>query len=286
MSKLLLDPISQADIEEYLRDSADFSFELRVMKELVDLSLECQHGGTYDDPITGKSREFDIRALLQDQYIRVHLSVECKNLHDNFPLVMHCLNRKESENYNELIYTYDSEKNRTSDLIGGFLEGNTESIRVSHHSLYPKSAYVAKSTDQVGRRADKSIIANDGGVFEKISQAINSSRDLITQAYDLDVSHQEYLTFVCPVLVVPDSTLWQVNYSDDGALAGSPVQANHVSYFIGKEWTVGSKLHELSYTLSHLEILTFSQVKSFVNNYLRGYITLCLSSLSRGDKLS
>ena len=62
-SKLLPDPINQTDIEEYLNDYADFSFELRVLKELVDLKLQCQHGGTYDDPITGKSREFDSSSL-------------------------------------------------------------------------------------------------------------------------------------------------------------------------------------------------------------------------------
>ena len=52
-------------------------FELRVLKELTDLKLNCQHGGAYDDPITGKSREFDIRALMYgDEFLRVHLSVE------------------------------------------------------------------------------------------------------------------------------------------------------------------------------------------------------------------
>lgn len=103
-TKLIPNPITETDIEEYLNDFADFSFELRVLKELSGLSLRCEHGGTYDDPVTGKSREFDIRALYQEGAIRVHLSVECKNLHPNFPLVMHCLRRKQNEAYNEWIY--------------------------------------------------------------------------------------------------------------------------------------------------------------------------------------
>jgi hypothetical protein len=91
MSKLLTDPISQSDIEEYLKDYSDFSFELNVLNELQNLGLMCQHGGTYNDPLTGKSREFDIRAIYQYWPIKIHLSVECKNIRNNFPLVMHCL---------------------------------------------------------------------------------------------------------------------------------------------------------------------------------------------------
>src|SRR5258705_12145540 len=104
--QLKTDPIIQIDIEEYLADCADFSFELRVLKALTDLKLKCQHGGTYEDPITKKSREFDIRALMYgDEVLRVQLSVECKNIQQNFPLVVHCLKRKENESYNELIHT-------------------------------------------------------------------------------------------------------------------------------------------------------------------------------------
>lgn len=93
MSRLLSDEIIQADIEEYLYDYADFSFELRVLKELNDLGLNCKHSGTYDDPLTGKSREFDIRAVLNTDSKRFHLSVECKNIKNHYPLVMHCLKR-------------------------------------------------------------------------------------------------------------------------------------------------------------------------------------------------
>ena len=71
--QLKSDQITRVDIEEYLADYADFSFELRVLKELTDLKIKCQHGGTYEDPITKKSREFDIRALMHgDERLRIH----------------------------------------------------------------------------------------------------------------------------------------------------------------------------------------------------------------------
>jgi hypothetical protein len=53
-----------------------------VLKELGDLKLRCQHGGTYDDPVTGKSREFDIRALNQ---VQPRNPTKQHSLGDDFP---------------------------------------------------------------------------------------------------------------------------------------------------------------------------------------------------------
>jgi hypothetical protein len=280
MKQLKTVAVTQVDIEEYLVDYADFSFELRVLKELLDLKLECQHGGTYDDPITNKSREFDIRALMHgDEDLRVHLSVECKNIKSNFPLVLHCLKRKEAESYNELVRTF-----QPIDSPAQILAAPAESVRVTKQTLYFKDRYVAKSADQVGRARDNTIEATDGGVFDKISQAINVANDLISDAYYLEVDAEDRYTFVCPVLVVPDSMLWQVKYSEDGARIGPPEQINHVSYFIGKEWSIGPV--GFSYSISHLEIVTFSEIKNFVSQYLFKYLERCFNTLKRGRELS
>lgn len=212
------------------------------------------------------------------------MSVECKNLRENFPLVLHCLKRKKNESYNELIYTSDLEKRYESASVGPTLENNVKSIRAVKLTLYPEGEYVAKSADQIGRRSDRTIIANDGSVFEKISQAINSSRDLISAANDLEADEKtKFLTFVCPVLVVPDSTLWQVRYSDDGARTGPPEPIKHVSYFIGKEWSVGFHLQRLSYSISYLEILTFSEINNFVTQYLTSYLNSIYDEVNWGD---
>src|ERR1700752_707052 len=277
--QLKIDPVSQVDIEEYLADYADFSFELRVLKELTDLKLKVQHGGTYDDPITGKSREFDIRALMYgDEALRIALSVECKNIQPNFPLVLHCLKRKEEESYNELIVTHIVSEDSP------IYREDTASIRLKNQTLYFKDQYVAKTADQVGRARDNTIVATDGGVFEKISQAINAAKDLISDASSLNATREDRYTLVCPVLVVPDSMLWQVKYSDDGARVGPPEPVNQVSYFIGREWYIGPLT--FSYSLSHLEILTFSEIKNFVGKYLLSYLERCFQTLQRGRTLS
>lgn len=293
MGKLSSEPITQSDIKKYLSNYSDFSFEIQVLKKLVDLGLECSHGGTYEDPVTSKSREYDIRALLQKNIVRVHLSVECKNLRDNFPLIVHCLKRKENESYNELIHTFKPESKTQQTGFGSvtlpsvFTE-RSRSIKVKRFSLYPKEQFVAKSADQVGKRQDNSEITTaDGEVFDKISQAINSSIDLISDAHYLDTDDSpNYLTLVCPVLVIPDSSLWQAKYSDNGEQVGEPEQINHISYYIGKGWTVGGKLDSLHYTLSHLEIVTYSEIPNFIEKYLGDYIRLCFAVIKREGEFS
>ena len=63
MAKLKNEPISKSDILEYLESSSDFAFEVSVLKKLVALGFVCEHSGTYEDPVTGKTRELGIYAL-------------------------------------------------------------------------------------------------------------------------------------------------------------------------------------------------------------------------------
>ena len=201
------------------------------------------------------------------------------------------MERKENESYNELIHTFElrtptQQVGPISLPVPGIIE-NSRSIRLQQFTLYPKKQFVAKSADQIGKQLDNGeITASDGEVFDKISQAINSSIDLISEAHYLDTDiSPAYFTLVFPVLVIPDSSLWQAKYSDDGAQLGEPEQINHVSYYIGKEWIVGDKFHSLSYTISHLEIVTFSEIQNFVEKYLGDHMNLCSAMISRGSKL-
>ena len=76
MSKPLSpDPITESDVKRYLNNYSDFSFELQVLKKFVDLGFKCSHSGTYEDPVTSKSRQYDIRALHQKKFIRVRIPV-------------------------------------------------------------------------------------------------------------------------------------------------------------------------------------------------------------------
>ncbi|MBZ2186455.1 MAG: hypothetical protein K7J46_17245, partial [Bryobacter sp.] len=54
--------ISSEEIDTHLEATSDFAFELKCLKLMRTLGWRSQHGGTYRDPVTDKSREFDIRA--------------------------------------------------------------------------------------------------------------------------------------------------------------------------------------------------------------------------------
>jgi len=44
--------IGEAELLEYLNTSSDFAFELRCLERLAKLGFDCQHGGSYTDPVT------------------------------------------------------------------------------------------------------------------------------------------------------------------------------------------------------------------------------------------
>lgn len=62
MAKLKNKEISESDVLEYVEEQSDFAFELRVHRQLLACGFECEHGGTYEDPITSKIRQFDQQA--------------------------------------------------------------------------------------------------------------------------------------------------------------------------------------------------------------------------------
>ena len=112
MAKLKDTAISKEDINEYLQNYSNFSFEIYALRKFISAGFSCQHAGTYEDPVTKKTREFDIRArkyieLDAALHLNICFSVECKNLRDNFPLVVHCMPRDESECYLDLIWSSD-----------------------------------------------------------------------------------------------------------------------------------------------------------------------------------
>lgn len=239
-------PIKEADLQEFLETQADFTFEMRVLKALRDLGFECEHGGTYRDPITEKVRQFDIRAQRDLGAFHIRLAVECKNLRPARPLLLHTVARRESEAYHEVIVRHEHEY------------AWPESRRItSFEAAYPPGEFVGKATDQVGRKADGTFLSSDEEVFEKITQAVNGARDLVDAAHSRAKPRNAHA--VIPMLVVPDGTLWQVDYADDGAVAEGPKQVATATLFLKRVWGFERQLASpFSYSISHLEIVVLS----------------------------
>lgn len=183
MPKLKTDPIGKNDLIDYLESSSDFSFELSVLKMLRERGISCEHGGLYEDPVTGKAREFDIRATKTISKYRVRLAVECKNIRDNFPVLVSCVPRHEDESFHQVALVAEPTSSGYMGIANLHLSrAKALSIR-GEHSIYRINEPVGKSTAQVGRALDSTISANDGELYDKWSQSLSSSVDLVSRTY-------------------------------------------------------------------------------------------------------
>ena len=193
-------PIDQQDILDWLASSSNFAFELRCVKLLSDNGLSCLHGGSYSDPVTKKTRQFDIRAHWSNVRNHARLAVECKNLDPTFPLLVQCVLRTPSEAFHEVVLSYDPSLNPETASQPRAFQKTCETIRLSHaNSVYEEHVPVGKSCVQVGRSSDGSLSSNDSEVFDKWAQALASSQDLI----DASTTDGPNIRNACISLVIP-----------------------------------------------------------------------------------
>ena len=261
MAKVRDDAITTSDVEEYLATQDDFALELFVYNQARSCGLNATHGGTYEDPVTKKPRQYDIRVWSENNYRRIDLAIECKSLRPSYPLLISRISRIEEESFHQIVY---SSKRKTSDFIPDFNQPPARTLTFrGEHSIYQTHEFVGKSTSQIGRNEKGEFISGDGQVFEKWSQALASADELISDSvYHYRRSDKgAFLTAVLPVLVVSDGTLWVADYSDEGALIGSPRQVGDALLYVGREYW---KPAGISFTVSHLHVCTKSSVHSLL----------------------
>lgn len=277
MSKLREDPIDVQDIREYCESESDFSFELETLALLNRLGVSCEHGGVYEDPVTQKARQFDIRGLLQlDQINRLRLAIECKNLRQNFPLVAFTVPRRSEESYHEFISTCEP---RSDNLyVPGIPTRNGESIRQkTRASIYGISEPVGKSCCQVGRCLNGALRGSDSDAYDKWWQAIQSAHDLVDVAEDdWELSRQRMSnTLILPILVVPDNRLWAVHHKADGEIEQEPTRENRVSLYVDKFIPSSNRLSGIGTWISHIEIVTHEGLVDLISSFTGATPRLC-----------
>jgi hypothetical protein len=244
-------PVEEADLRRFVSEGSDFAFEMRVLSSLRAAGFACSHSGTYQDPITGKIRQFDLRAERIDGRCRLALAVECKNLRDTAPLLLSAVPRSATEAFHNVIHTpQDAIYTSVRELNG-------------QDSLYKPGEMVGKATDQV-RKDSKGVVASDDqATFEKMSQAVNSTRDLNIRH---SATASRLITAVVPVLVVPEGRLWQVEYSDGGEVQKQPYQLSKSSVFLDHVWEFGNQGRGIrEYHLSHIECLSIDALAQWAN---------------------
>jgi hypothetical protein len=250
-----LKTIDEADLIDYLNTQSDFAFELHVLNTLIAKGFTCEHGGSYDDPVTRKPREFDIRATKTVRPFRVRLAVECKNLHTTFPLLISCRPRRPEEAFHEVIAPIGAPSTRGFTVPA--LQPRARAVHLmGADRIYKPNDPVGKSCTQV-KRQDNALYASDSELYDKWAQALSSAQDLIDIACD-DAGEHRLFTAAFPILVVPDGRLWMVVFDANGARVGDPRQTERCSYFIGRSYVGDDKLRSVRYLISHLEFVTLT----------------------------
>lgn len=264
--------ITPADIQAALLQGDDFGFEMRVGGALAEVAgaAPCGdpwhttfverplHGGTYTDPITGKPRQFDYRcrvinhspSLPAEEIGRAALlAIECKNLFADAPLVVSGTDRTRDEAYYCFVEAADG-------------RDHVRTVRQSA-VLYQEGSFVGKNLVRLKPNKNGKLEGEpNSDVYDKWSQAVSSSSDLVLDCIDLTTCfhRQRFIALVLAVVVVPDGTLWRVHYDKAGGIQRAPASVDECEYFIGRTMSPDFKL-------SHLHFVTVTGLKALIERF-------------------
>jgi hypothetical protein len=272
MAKYKDKPLEAEAIARFLNERDDFAFEMRVMRSIVEadpggIELHVDFGGSYADPVTGKSRQYDIRASARKENKKLRIAIECKQLSQAFPLVVSRCPRPRAEAYHNLIVAKAREPIHEVEDRPAY-----HTSRVFYGaSAYAGEAPVGKGSTQLGIHANTGeFISDDSDIYEKWAQALASAEDLIWAGiHDWDTygkgnKNLLFLSAVLPILVVPDGALWILDYDDEGTLTGPPSQAKATEFYVGK--LVRKAEPMVRFEITHLHIFTHSGFKEFLES--------------------
>ena len=251
--------ITEKEISDYLDTRDDFDLELFAYRTLRENGWDAHLGGSYTDEITGKPRQYDVQALKEFHlHTIVMMDVECKSLSSDFPLVISRMPRVEPEAFHEIIRSWH--RKQIGDTVF-----TIERADGPHLKLYPASEYVGKSTKQIKYDGSRKLIASDSDTYDKWSQALSASSSLIRTATKSFPGHDRYRhTFIMPILLVSDSTLWVVDYAEDGKRS-APKKVDETTLLVDRRYSCGDK-NAKEYRINHLHVYTRTGFVNLLKN--------------------
>jgi len=263
--------ITPKDITEVIGTEDDFGHEMRVGRVMRgQLGSQTSQGGTYVDSVSGKTRQFDFRWSYRSGHLGLKIAAECKNVNPDSPVVISGRKRTVSEAFHDLV---ESRK-------GGHFRMNKKEIfldvsaartvrRVTgNDSIYFPEAFVGKSLLQLKKKDGKLSRTRDTELYEKWSQALASSVDLVdTAGRDAAASTDQHVfTFILPVVVLPDETLWKIEYDINGKITEGPEPATEIEFFVAHKASPPVELGDsnIPYVFSHLHFVTLTAFGKFL----------------------
>ncbi|HEY4748948.1 MAG TPA: hypothetical protein VIH60_01015 [Steroidobacteraceae bacterium] len=252
-------PLTAEDLGAYISSQDDFAFEREVYHKANGLGFSTDHAGLYEDPVTNKARQYDIRASKTVNDQRICLTIECKGLSASYPLLVSCVPRSLAESFHEVLYT---------DTVQGV--GGSYTRVALKKRLHRAGDPVGKSMRQV-RRDHRGELTSGDEVFDKWMQALASAADLIRDAADqlsAPASGKPRYVAVLPVLVVSDETLWVADYASNGRLQRAPFTVSDITFYLGRKYELPRE--RLTFTISHLHVYTRSNVHTLFEQIAGG----------------
>jgi hypothetical protein len=265
-------PITAADIRDVVLKEDDFGHEMRVGKVIRDIpGIQIEHGGTYIDSVTGKPRQFDFRCSIKKESAELNLAVECKNLNSSAPLVICGTKRQSNEASHDLIGWRPGSGYKqvayTSRPIPVTFRAN------GVYAFYQPDKFVGKSSVRIkpnpnSKALNQFVADSDSDVYEKWAQALSSSVGLIETARERAMRHQvsEFCTTVLPAVVVPDDSIWKVEYDENGSICGQPENVNNCELFVGREILLNDQVFPHQFKFSHIHFFTIGGFGSFLSS--------------------
>lgn len=265
--------IKPEDVKTAVLDGDDLGHELRVGRLFEDAADKASrqqrlqidfntlgHGGTYVDSISKKLRQFDYRFKLShrspgDRQECVFLAVECKNFHPASPLVICGRDRTDDESYYAFVESL-------ADNQFAFPPRPKKIARGINNRFYKPGEFVGKSPLRLKDRKGKLEAASDDDIYDKYSQALASSVELVDTACRLAQPRGfgRVASLVIPLVVVPDGLLWKVHYSAKGDLITEPSQVPECEFFVAKKLKSG----DFHFVITHVHFVTMQGFSSFL----------------------
>lgn len=255
---------------------------MQVRELFASRRLRYRHGGTYDDPIEGKPRQFDLTADLNlaDAYVpvRLRLAIECKCLSEYAPMLIYRSPRSVYEAGHCVIARTRGDRA----AIEGYLENHASIPRLSSQSgpfpeacvldlapsrcMYPSGEFVGKSAECISKDGGGKLRGGDKEIYPRWTQALQSASAMLPDVVTGFFGDKKFVVnWIIPILVVPDERLYVVDFDDSGAQTGPPSQVEQTSFFVDyKPATID--LPQPEFRFGHLEIMTFSFLRSFIEH--------------------
>lgn len=254
MAKYNPPPLTQSDLSNFVSESSDFAFEMSTLALLRSLDLDADHASTYVDPLTSRLRSYDIRARWNDEGKSIRFSVECKHLRNTAPLLIHATPRLEAEAFHTIIIRYRS----------GAMPIHDEH---AWSTVYEPGGAVGRQTDQPTKDKDgfRSI---DAATYDKWLQAVNGCSGLLEEMVRTPLYKKPEVCAIVPILVVPQDTLWQLDYDSAGTVTKPVRSIERTTLILRHACRVSTPFVSVNYNISHLEIVTLPALRQRIKNLI------------------